>query len=127
MDESREARRRASHMGGASGSKIVFDPEATSHPEPEFLEDSLGFRKFSSNPVFENQFMEGNTKRSAPKADVFCVSEPDELKRYNELLSKCNPTGPSIEIISQDKEFYEGKFYVYVEYCNVWYPIPSKK
>lgn len=127
MSSIRESRRRASHLGGSSGSKIVFDPEATKRPESEFLEDSLGFRKYSSNPTFENQFFEGNVKRSAPKAEVFCVSDSEELKKYNELLGKCNPTDPSIEIISQDKQFFEGKFYVYIEYCNVWYPIPTKK
>lgn len=114
-------------MGGPSGSKIVFNPEATKRPESEFIEDSLGFRKYSSNPVFENQFSNDSIKRSAPIADVFRISDPEELTRYNSLLAKCDPVDPSIEIISQDKQFYAGEFFVYVEYCKVWYPIPVKK
>ena len=44
---------------------------------------------------------------------------PIKKRNYFKVVAKCGHVGKGY--------YFEGKFYVYIEYCNVWYPIPTKK
>lgn len=98
------------------------------HSGREYLLDSLGQREWSETPVFEGQYSDARLcKRDAPTAVTFDLSEPDQLKAYNDLLAKLDPNGPGVEIIAEDRQFYRGKFVVFVIYTKVWYLLPTRK
>lgn len=124
MSNITQNRRRAAHVGRS----YKGDAEALSRPREEFLEDSLGFKEYSSNAVLDGQYFDNNaTKRSHPICETFNLGNADDLKRYNALLEKVDPKNPSIEILENDTQFYRGNFYVKLTYSKVWYLLPEKK
>lgn len=94
----------------------------------EYLLDALGQKEWSETPVFAGQYAEPKLcKRDAPIAETFDLADEKQLKKYNALLKKLDPAGPSIEIICEDRKFYRGKFVVFVTYSKIWYLLPIKK
>lgn len=94
----------------------------------EYLLDALGQKEWSETPVFAGQYAEPKLcKRDAPVAETFDLADEEQLKKYNALLKKLDPAGPSIEIICEDRKFYRGKFVVFVTYSKIWYLLPIKK
>lgn len=94
----------------------------------EYLLDALGQKEWSETPVFDGQYADPRLcKRDAPIAETFDLADDKQLKKYNALLKKLDPNGPSIEMIVEDRKFYRGKFVVFVTYSKIWYLLPIKK
>lgn len=94
----------------------------------EYLLDALGQKEWSETPAFAGQYAEPRLcRRDAPIAETFDLADEKQLKKYNALLKKLDPAGPSIEIICEDRKFYRGKFVVFVTYSKIWYLLPIKK
>lgn len=103
-------------------------PASSGHTADDFLLDRFGFKEYSNKPIFADQYnMSDQIKRGELKHGVFNLSNEEDAKKYEEIISKTSPANPSIEITVQDRHFYRGSFYVYLEYCPVYYKLPNKK
>lgn len=88
------------------------------------------FREWSSKPTIAGQFRkEGLWKLGDLKAEVFNLSDPDQLAAYNKLLARTLPADAPEVIMSDlgDTKFYEGKFFTLVRYQEIKYRVLIKK
>lgn len=96
----------------------------------EFITDGAGVRTHMNKPYYKGQSSDpGKFKLSPPIADVFDLGKEGELERYNKLLQCTGErTGddPIINIITMDRQFWQGSFIVYVTYVKYFYLLPNQ-
>ena len=100
------------------------------HAEVVVSEDSQAKkrRKYSSKwgdaPTVKNQISEmpDTVRLDDPVSKVFELSDPEQLAAFNRIQSKSADTeSPSVLITEMDRQFYKGKWSVFVTYCKVKY------
>ena len=111
--------------------KVQESSMVTDQAGNEFLIAPTGHKEWARTPFMKGQRANPELcKRDCLTAEVFDLSDKKDLVRYNKLLRQAGPSGrnrdgdPTIEIAEVDKQFFEGKFYVYVSYYKLWYIIP---
>lgn len=93
-----------------------------------YLTDRLGLRTHSTQAVFEDQYSNPNLFTYGPrKFQVFRLDNEDDLEKYAKLLERTKLPAPKIEVYTIDRQFYKGVFYVYAEYADILYQLPTKK
>jgi hypothetical protein len=93
-----------------------------------YLTDRLGLRTHSTQAVFEDQYNNPNLFTYGPrKFQVFRLDNEDDLDKYAKLLERTKLPAPKIEVYTIDRQFYKGVFYVYAEYADILYQLPTKK
>lgn len=93
-----------------------------------YLTDRLGLRTHSTQAVFEDQYNNPNLFTYGPrKFQVFRLDNEDDLEKYAKLLERTKLPAPKIEVYTIDRQFYKGVFYVYAEYADILYQLPTKK
>lgn len=93
-----------------------------------YLTDRLGLRTHSTQAVFENQYSNPDLFTYGPrKFQVFRLDNDDDQEKYAKLLERTKLPAPKIEVYTIDRQFYRGVFYVYMEYADILYQLPTKK
>lgn len=127
---------RAIHLGAGAdlltGDVVREEDLFKSEDGNTYLMDRLNQKTFSSQATFENQYADqfknrGSVKRTSLKARVFDLSIKEDLDAYNSLLESAVENNPKVEIQMREKQFWKGKFFIYVEYNDVLYKLPETK
>lgn len=93
-----------------------------------YLTDRLGLRTHSTQAVFENQYNNPDLYTYGPrKFQVFRLDNEEDREKYSKLLERTKLPAPKIEVYTIDRQFYRGVFYVYAEYSDILYQLPTKK
>jgi hypothetical protein len=93
-----------------------------------YLTDRLGLRTHSTQAVFENQYSNPDLFTYGPrKFQVFRLDNEEDREKYSKLLERTKLPSPKIEVYTIDRQFYRGVFYVYTEYADILYQLPTKK
>lgn len=97
-----------------------------------YLLDKVGLKNWSSKPAFPGQFQVETARKIGPTTtEVFNLST--DLEAFNALMAKASPQGefydldPAILVISIDRHFWEGSFYICVAYQPIYYALPMKQ
>lgn len=82
--------------------------------------DAHGNKKFESTPSIPKQYsMPGYWKYGDATSEVFNLSDPEQLKKYNRILATGYDQDPGLEVISMKVDFYRGIYSAFV----IWRPI----
>ena len=93
-----------------------------------YLTDRLGLRTHSTQAVFEDQYNNPNLYTYGPrKFNVFKLDNEDDQEKFAKLLERTKLPAPKIAVYTIDRQFYRGVFYVYIEYADILYQLPTKK
>lgn len=102
--------------------------KAKREDEDIYLTDRIGLRTHSTQAVFENQYSDPSMYTYGPrKFQVFRLDNEEDQERYSKLLERTKLPTPKVEVYTIDRQFYRGVFYVYAEYADILYKLPSKK
>ena len=65
----------------------------------------------------------GSTRARGYKAEVFVLTDPDDLKRYNSRMSEATSVdrNPRISVISREQKFHAGKLFCVLEFSFIDY------
>ena len=93
-----------------------------------YLTDRIGLRTHSTQAVFEDQYSKPELWTPGPrKFEVFKLDNDDDKEKYAKLLERTKLPAPKIEVYTIDRQFYRGVFYIYIEYADILYQLPTKK
>ena len=93
-----------------------------------YLTDRIGLRTHSTQAVFEDQYSKPELWTPGPrKFEVFKLDNDDDKEKYAKLLERTKLPTPKIEVYTIDRQFYRGVFYIYIEYADILYQLPTKK
>jgi hypothetical protein len=89
--------------------------------EEEDQTDSSG--QWLSAPSVRNQSTKfpDTVRLAEPKTVILDLANTEHLKELNRLQAESAVTNPSLSITELDRQFYQGKWSVYLTYCKVQY------
>lgn len=97
----------------------VDEPEEESHTPPPG--STMGYH---NKPAFRGQFSKDSEMLSlgAEKLESFCLSDPEDQKKLDELNKRASGFDPLIVLQTLRTDFHEGKHYVLVRHQDIFYP-----
>lgn len=119
------AHRFAERAVSASLPEVVEQPAELSEASEEVVPQEERKRRsaWSEEPSTEQQMLTDidTVRLVKPQADVLRLSNPEELKKWNDILTKADGGAPSIVITESERNFYEGSYVIYVSFSRVEY------
>lgn len=99
-------------------------PEA---PAAEFQEqlDEKGRAKWSDTCSILDQFTKypRTCRKLPPRVEIFNLSDPEQLEKYNKLLIDAHPPGNPKIVMQQQEQAHNGSWSVMVRYQKIEYKI----